>query len=741
MLRHLILSALICLGWPIVSPAQNPKEAQQRSITDLVADLKKGEKERLRALEELELRGAKAAEAAPALVDLLSIKDEFTRLQTAIVLGKIGKAAVEPLTRVLASPDEAVRFYAVWGLAFVGPQAKTAESAVIKALKDKSAQVRRKAAYALGRIDPDAEEAATALVGALEDKDEDVRQAAAASLPRIGKRAVPVLTKALHSDKANLRNLAIKTLGDIGAGAESVVSELKPFLLQPDKGAAELTANALAGIGASALPTLNEAAANDSSAVRSLALGALQKIGPPAAPALVDLLGAKHKDVRRLAASLLGNMRVQDKMVVIGLGYALKDKDMEVRRNALHSLRNLGSGAKLAEPYVSALLVDLDPGLRREAFYTLQNLGVDTRAGLKKALGHQDAAIRIPTASLMAELNFEIDLAEPVLLEGLKEKNKALRMQAAHALALRGRKAAEVLPIFIDGLKNDLASVRLQAAEAIARYGEKGRNAEPVLLGALDDPDDSVRLQVLRTLRQVSEPKTLLPAMIKVLKQKESNLHTEAAEVVFQVGPGTVDELVELLKTEKAPALRLVCVQTLAMLGPPAKGAVGELIKALDDPAPRVRMNAARALGNIGPEAKPAEVALMRAKKDADGNVQKLALAALAQLRADPGKQTFEVQGVLTPGDPFDRVRQGSYHVVHTYAMKAGKTYTIDLISTWDNFLRLENAQGQQLAQDDDSGGFPNARIVFQAPKDGWYRIIVTSFAPRASGNYTLKVR
>jgi len=81
------------------------------------------------------------------------------------------------------------------------------------------------------------------------------------------------------------------------------------------------------------------------------------------------------------------------------------------------------------------------------------------------------------------------------------------------------------------------------------------------------------------------------------------------------------------------------------------------------------------------------------------------------------------------------------YHVVHTYKMKEGQTYTIDLISPWDNFLRLENAKGEQLAQDDDSGGNLNARITFPAPADGWYRIIVTSYAPRASGAYTLKVR
>ena len=113
----------------------------------------------------------------------------------------------------------------------------------------------------------------------------------------------------------------------------------------------------------------------------------------------------------------------------------------------------------------------------------------------------------------------------------------------------------------------------------------------------------------------------------------------------------------------------------------------------------------------------------------------------MSQIRADPKRKDFQVSGVLTPGDPFDRVRQGHYHVVHTYPMKAGQTYTIDLKSTWDNYLRLENPQGQELAQDDDSGGMLNARIVYNCTKDGWYRIIATTYRAGQTGNYTLMVR
>ena len=127
-------------------------------------------------------------------------------------------------------------------------------------------------------------------------------------------------------------------------------------------------------------------------------------------------------------------------------------------------------------------------------------------------------------------------------------------------------------------------------------------------------------------------------------------------------------------------------------------------------------------------------------KDDPEASVKAIAKAALAQIAAVPGAD-FEVQGVLTADDPFDRTRPNCHHVVHGFPMKAGKTYTIDLTSPWDNFLRLEDAAGNQLAMDDDSGGNLNARIVHQPTQDGWCRIIVTSFAPNATGNYTLKVR
>jgi HEAT repeat protein len=807
MRRIILFCSLLLVGLPTVLSAAQPK----RSITDLIADLKKADEVKLKAIAELEALGDKAGEAVPALIDLLLTKNEDVRLHVVMAMAKIGQPAVGPLSKALASyypdPDKIdtkkidalvkklgsgnfaerdqarkeletigmpaleplrkaaknsdleasrratelvktieaqadIRFYLTWGLAFVGPQAKDATPVVIKALSDPTAQVRRKAAYTLGRIDPDPITVAPALVAALADADNDVREACAGALPKMSKAAVPELIKALKGDQKGLWILSMKILGEIGAESAKAIPDLRDRLLQPDQASASAAADALAGIGAPALKVLTEAAANKSDQVRALAVRSLHKIGAPAIPTLVDLLGAKDVDVQRQVAALLGGMQVNDKSVVIGLGYATKDKDYQVRLSALQSLQRMGSAAKLAEPYIVVLLTDLDPQIRLTAFHTLKGMDVDPAPGLKKALGHPDLKTRITTASLMTQLNFEVGLAEPILVDGLKAKDESLKMQAADALSLRGLRENEVLPIFIAGLKNDLASVRRQAAESIARYGTKASKAGPALIAALEDTDDSVVGQSITALRVIgADPKLLFPAMVKVLRRKDASLHPAASQIIFQVGPEAIDDIVALLKKEEAPGIRLACLQTLAMVGPRAKSAVGELTKALEDPAPRARMNAARALGNIGPDAKAAEDALTKALKDTDGNVKAIAEAALTQIKADPNGKEFEVKGVLTAGDPFDKRRTAHFHVVHTYYMKKAQQYQIDLISQWDNYLRLENAQGVQLAEDDDGGGFPNARIIIRAPQDGWYRIIVTTYGAGAQGPYTLKVK
>lgn len=105
-------------------------------------------------------------------------------------------------------------------------------------------------------------------------------------------------------------------------------------------------------------------------------------------------------------------------------------------------------------------------------------------------------------------------------------------------------------------------------------------------------------------------------------------------------------------------------------------------------------------------------------------------------------KKGLEYESNLDAKDEKDTSRQQMFRKVFLVKFQKKKTYVIEMDSDqFDSYLRLEDSTKKQLAEDDDSGGFPNARIVFQAPEEGVYRIITTTFAGNAQGQFTLRVR
>jgi serine protease Do len=132
---------------------------------------------------------------------------------------------------------------------------------------------------------------------------------------------------------------------------------------------------------------------------------------------------------------------------------------------------------------------------------------------------------------------------------------------------------------------------------------------------------------------------------------------------------------------------------------------------------------------------------------DGDGNPFPLAPGkgfARERVKSAGGKVALQAEGRLTEGDPFDPARKEGKCRRHVYLfrMAPGSAYTLDLESEdVDAFLRLEDSSGRQLAEDDDSGGRLNSRIVFRPMKDDTYRIIVTTCDPGQTGAYRLTVR
>jgi hypothetical protein len=109
------------------------------------------------------------------------------------------------------------------------------------------------------------------------------------------------------------------------------------------------------------------------------------------------------------------------------------------------------------------------------------------------------------------------------------------------------------------------------------------------------------------------------------------------------------------------------------------------------------------------------------------------------------GQVILDQGGNLTPADPPDPtpdLREVDARMkVFQVMLQPTKTYVITLDSDdFDAYLRVESPTGQTLAEDDDSGGNLNARIVFRPHQAGLYRIIATSF-DGGMGRFRLKVQ
>ena len=95
----------------------------------------------------------------------------------------------------------------------------------------------------------------------------------------------------------------------------------------------------------------------------------------------------------------------------------------------------------------------------------------------------------------------------------------------------------------------------------------------------------------------------------------------------------------------------------------------------------------------------------------------------------------------LSDEDLRDRVAPTHPRKEYWFKLKANGCYQFDLESeAFDSFLVLEDASGNLLGTDDDSGGGLNARLVWQAPANGEFMVAATAFDQKV-GPYRLTAR
>ncbi len=186
-------------------------------------------------------------------------------------------------------------------------------------------------------------------------------------------------------------------------------------------------------------------------------------------------------------------------------------------------------------------------------------------------------------------------------IAALSDSNERVRSYARFDLKEYGTPSV-VVPRLLALLESSEANTRIGAAETIGLYEADSDRVLPAIRKALRDPDARVRVEALVSdhwlWQQRGEDPT--PDIISFTKDPDALVRSTA---------------LHLLRGARDPAR-----------------AVSALITALKDGNPQVRGSAAEGLGMLGPDAKGAVGELKAATADPDAEVQEAAKGALRQL-------------------------------------------------------------------------------------------------------------
>lgn len=245
----------------------------------------------------------KGEELAKTYVALLDDENPGVRRSAAVSLVALGAAAVGPVTKALDDPRQ--RGVAIEILSELGPLAEPALPELIGDLSDADPEIRSDAAFAIGSIGPDAADAVPALTKLLDDHPKHPPESGEDGAG--GKRAVPGFIAAYALGKIGAAaKPAVERLHGLVDGEDPFMATVAAWAgLRIEPGNKELYTKAI--------PLLTKALKSERDLARLEAAGALGDIGRPAAEAIPSLEMVAEDDpvaaVREAAEEALRRIR------------------------------------------------------------------------------------------------------------------------------------------------------------------------------------------------------------------------------------------------------------------------------------------------------------------------------------------------------------------------------------------------------------------------------------------------
>jgi HEAT repeat protein/energy-coupling factor transporter ATP-binding protein EcfA2 len=407
------------------------------------------------------------------------------------------------------------------------------------------------------------------------------------------------------------------------------------------------------------------------------------KLGDLILERLIALTSDANADVRRYAASALGNLgeaAATDEMLshLIDL---TKDTDDSVRRNAVDALGKFGEAAATDEvlSHLIDLIKDADNFVRWSAIDVLGKFG--------------EAAATTEVLSRLVDL--------------IEDADDSVRRSAADVLGKFGEAAAttEVLSRLVDLIEDADDSVRRSAAFALGKFGEAAATTEILsrLVDLIKDADDSVRqnaIYALGNLGKIAATNEVLSHLLVLISDGNDSVRQNVVYALGNLGKlAATDEVLShllVLISDGNDSVRMNMAGALGKLGKVAATdeVPSHLVDLIKDTNDLVQSFAASALANLGEAAATDEVLSRLLALISDGN--KNAAVALGYLGEAAATDEVLSRLLVLISDSDDSVRSYTAYVLNSLGAAAANDEVVShlLALTGDSnyFVRMQVA-------------------------------------------------
>ncbi len=360
----------------------------------------------------------------------------------------------------------------------------------------------------------------------------------------IGPDAIGVLTNALTSPKASVREAAAAALGNYAKDSDATQGK----------------------VAAQIIPVLIGRAHDPDGMARSSAcvsLMSFEKAPEIAVPLLVPLVADKDKNARFFALLALPSFASGAKSAVPALFNALHDPDQEIRENAIDALACIIP----EDPAVAAVLMqnlrDAHYPFRMHTIIVLGSVGPRAQSfvpDLLKLLEDEDASIRAVTIIALCGISPQNPDVLAAIINCFGDRNPGVRSSAAYAAGKTQTSAQPVISGLIKLIDDDPDyHVHLSAIQALMQIDPGNPAGMPNLVRDLLDPDPARRDSATTAFYDVSShpaAKTAVPELLNLIQDRTGNISFAAAFALTEIDSKNTAPVDPLIKALQDPTPR-----------------------------------------------------------------------------------------------------------------------------------------------------------------------------------------